>query len=228
MRFLRLCLPCLALALVWAPPTAYAGFDFYTASTATQTISSQLVPGGSIDLNASGIQHFTIDTVAGTANVTSDFKGTDFLTPFGAASYNLYNTETTGTVTDNGGGSFTIAYLLLFELEITSGPLAGVIFETLDNALFQTTVPSIPFPDNTVFGDPSRPNDVVAIYLKSDPNGVLGSIGVPIGAPVGTSSNRVVTAVRSVPEPTAMVSGAIGAGLLGTFGLRKGSHRRSS
>ena len=48
-------------------------------------------------------------------------------------------------------------------------PLDGVTFETLSNATFQSTVPGFPFPDGSVFGDPNRPNDAVAIFVKSDP-----------------------------------------------------------
>ena len=221
MHRLRFCVSLLALSVVAS--SANAEFDFVTDSTATQTITSPLVDGGSIDLKSTGTQHFSIDPAAGTANVTSAFTGADFDALGTSFSYDLYNTATTGTVTSSGG-VYTIKYTLLFELKITGGgggALDGVTFETKDTAIFQSSVTSLPFPDNTVFGDPSRPNDVVKIYLKSDPNGVLAANGVPVGAVIGTSSDRVVTVLRSVPEPASLVSWAIGAGLLGAFGLRK-------
>ena len=199
MRTVRSCLAIFALSVL--SPSAQADFDFVTASTATQTITSPLVANGMINLNATGFQHFTISPSTGFANVTSSFQGNDFLTAFGAASYTLTNTQTSGTVTVGTNGVYTVSFQLLFELKITSGVLTGVTFDTLTNALFRGTTATLPFPNNTVFGDPARPNDAVAIYLEADPNGVLASLGVPIGASVGTSSNRVVTALNVVPEP---------------------------
>ena len=228
MRLHRTFLPLLALSVVAA--TANADFQFDTASTATQTITSTLVTGGSIPLNAAGTQHFTIDPVAGTASVTSAFTGSDFVTPFGTFSYTLYNTATNGTVTLSGG-NYTIEFMLLFELQITGGGgglLDGVTFETKDNAIFRGTVASLPFPSNSVFDDPNRPNDAVTIFLKSDPNGVLAANGVPLNSPVGTSSDRVVTTLRSVPEPSTLLLGALGAVLIGAFGLRKRMARRAA
>ncbi len=230
MRPIRLCLALVALSLVAASASADLQFD--TETTADQTITSPLARNGSIDLKSTGTQHFTIDLIAGTANVTSAFTGSDFYTalspdPF---TYSLYNTTTAGTVTFSGG-LYTIAFPLLFELAITGGNggvLNGVVFNTIDPALFQTTVASFPFPNNTVFGDPNRPNDPVTLYLKSDPNGALAAMGVNVGDPVGASTNRVVTILRSVPEPSALLSVAVGAGLIGAFGLRKKQARRAA
>lgn len=217
MRLLGFCASIVGISLFAG--SASADYQFITQSTATQTITSPLVAGGSIVLDAAGSQEFTIDPVGGTANVVSDFKGTDFETVVGTFNYKLYNTATVGTVTTNNG-QYTVTFSLLFELKIVGGLLDGVTFETLTNATFTGTFDSIPFPDNSVFGDPNRPDDAVAIFLKSDPNGVLGSIGVGIGDPVGTSSNRVVTALRPVPEPSALASCAFGLGLVAAFGLR--------
>jgi hypothetical protein len=223
MRSLRIGLSLLALSL--AASSANADIQFETESTATQTIDSPLVLNDQIVLHSAGNQYFTIDPGTGFANVTSDFHGNDFATSFGNFSYDLYNTATTGTVTVSGG-QYTVTFTLLFELRITSSFLAGVTFETFQNATFQGTVGSLPFPDGSVFGDPNRPNDAVTIFLKSDPNGILGSFGIPVGAPVGTSSDREVEILRTVPEPSAFLSVAIGAGLLGAFGLRKKTTRR--
>lgn len=216
MRLKGLCFTLLGLFLL--APAANASIVFDTQSTATQTISSDLFPTGSIDLNAAGTQQFTLDLATGFANVTSNFKGADFATPLGTFNYDLYNTITTGTITDNGG-SFTISYLLLFELKITSGALDGVIFETKTNALFETTVASLPFPPNTVFGDPNRPNDAVDIFVKADPNGVLASLGINVGDAVGSSSNRVVTTLNVIPEPTSV--SLLGLGVLGLVGYAR-------
>ena len=221
MRTLRPCFLLVALALLATPARADL-FDFYTKSTATQTITSPLVSGGMIDLHSAGTQHYSIDTTLGTAGVTSDFQGSDFQTPSGTFNYDLYNTATTGTVTDIGG-LFTVKFLLLFELKIVGGPLDGVTFETKSNAIFQSTVSSLPFPTMTAFGDPARPQDAVAIFLKADPNGVLRSLGVPVGAPVGSSSNRVVTTLGTVPEPAS--AGMLGLGVAALLAV--GRHRRS-
>lgn len=227
MRLAQATFTLVMLSLVAA--SAKADIQFDTESTATQKITSSLVNGGSINLNSAGSQHFTIDLVNGTANVTSAFKGTDFAALNTTFDYNLYNTATTGTVSVSGG-NYTVTFMLLFELKITGGAgglLDGTVFETKDNAIFTGTVGSLPFPDNSVFGDPNRPIDPVAIYLKSDPTGLLGTNGITIGAPIGTSSNRVVTILRSVPEPSTLVSIAIGAGLFGAIGLRKRATRRT-
>ena len=82
--------------------SARAEFNFDTRSTASQTIDSPLF-GAPFTLTATGTQHFTIDPGTGFANVTSNFTGSnlpDPLNPGGFLSYSLYNTVTTGTVTD--------------------------------------------------------------------------------------------------------------------------------
>ena len=93
-----------------------------------------------------------------------------------------------------------------------------MVFETKDDAIFEGTVASLPFPPNSVFGDPNRPNDSVNIYLKADPNGVMASLGVAVGDPVGSSSNRVVTTLNVIPEPASLTLLGVGAaGLIGCF-----------
>jgi hypothetical protein len=219
MRLNRLSLMLFGLLLL--APAADASIVFDTQSTAVQTITSPLyagLPNSSIVLSAAGTQQFTLDLTTGVANVTSSFHGTDFLATDGFASYDLYNTATTGTVTDNGG-SFTIHFSLLFELKITSGALDGVIFETKTDSIFEGTVASLPFPNNSVFGDPARPNDSVAIFVKADPNGVLGLLGIPIGAQAGSSSDRVVTTLNVIPEPASLVM--FGLGVVGLIGCTR-------
>jgi hypothetical protein len=220
MRLHRVCLMLFGLFSLSLASASGASIDFNTQSTAVQTITSDLV-GGSIVLSAAGTQHFTVDLDAGTANVTSDFKGTDLVTPVGTFDYDLYNTATTGTAVDNGDGTYTIRYTLLFELKVTSGALDGVVFETRTDSLFETTVTSIPFPDGTVLGDPARPDDETTIYLQADPNGVLASLGVNVGDPVGTSSNRTVTILTVVPEPSGLA--LLGLGALALAGVARRS-----
>ena len=121
-----------------------------------------------------GPQQFTIDTTTGYANVVSAFQGSDFpdpLNPGHSLTYDLYNTQTTDTVTTTPSGSYDVSYQLLFELKITSGLLAGFTFETLQNATFAASdIPTIPFPVGTAFSDPNGlGNDQVDIYVKYDP-----------------------------------------------------------
>jgi hypothetical protein len=222
MRLHRVCLTLFGLSSLSIATASGASINFDTKSTAVQRITSDLV-GGSIILNAAGTQHFTVDLDAGTANVTSDFKGTDLETPLGTFAYDLYNTATVGTAVDNGDGTYTISFTLLFELKVTSGPLDGVVFETLTDSLFQSTVSSIPFPDGTVFGDPARPNDETTIYLKSDPSGILSGLGINVGDPVGTSSDRTVTILSVVPEPSSLALLGLGSLALAGVARRKRS-----
>ncbi len=136
---------------------------------------------------------------AGTATVTSAFTGTDFPNPLSRGSflnYDLYNTTTTGTVTQVGS-MYDVNFSVLFELQLTSGPLAGVTFQAESFATFDAAIiPSIPFPVGTSFSDPNSPNDVVPIYVKSDPTNTF-----PVGAEVGASFDRAVTVV---PEPSSL------------------------
>ncbi len=175
-------------------------YIFDTYSTADQMINSPLF-GAPFALHSVGPQHFVIDT-AGTASVTSMFQGSDFPDPFAPGTfdtYNLYNTTTVGTVT-GGPSGYTITFPVLFELDVTSGPAAGLSFVTLDNATFQATgVTTFPFPYPTYFSDPASPNDAVSLYIKGD----LGS------GPVGVSYDRLVTA----PEPSSLALSAVALGL---------------
>ena len=202
------------LASLWPVAVANAGYNFTTNSSATQTITSPLYGSNPFTITGVGMQQFSIDPAAGTANVVSMFQGTDLPSPFAPNtdySYNLYNTTTAGTVTQTSPGVYTIAFHLLFELDVTSGPLAGLELATTQTALFQATnVSDIPFDPGTVFGDPNRPNDPVAVYVKYDPTGTL-----PAGAEFGTSSNRTVTVSSVVPEPSSLTLAALGAGLAG-------------
>lgn len=178
---------------------------FDTESTATQMIYSPLL-GGTVALDAAGLQQFTINTTTGAADVTSAFQGSDFPNPYSPGqffTYDLYNTVTTGTVTTNLSGSYDISYSLLFELKLTSGPLAGLIFETLQDATFASSdIPTLPFPVGTAFSDPAGPaNDGVYIYVKYDPTGTYAP-----GTLAGESFDRVVTVNSIVPEPSSIVS----------------------
>jgi hypothetical protein len=180
---------------------------FDTESSATQMISSSLL--GNFALNASGPQQFTIDTALGTANVTSAFQGSDFPDPFSGKydTYNLYNTTTTGTVTTNPSGSYNISFQVLFELDVTSGPLNGLSLVTTSYATFAASnVPTLPFPVGTAFFDPSG-SDSVNVYLKND----FGPY--PAGTLAGVSFDRVVTINAVVPEPSGIV--LLGIGVVG-------------
>ncbi len=200
-------------------------YVFDTESTATQTIYSPLL-GGSVNLTSHGPQEFTLDTTSGSANVTSEFKGSDFPVPgYGYVTYDLYNTMTTGTVTKSTTGPYVVSFQLLFELKLTGGPLAGLTFETLDNATFTASnIPTIPFPAGTAFSDPGG-SDTVNIYVKSDPTNTYAP-----GTLAGTSSNRLVTINSIVPEPSSLVM-ALTAGLAGLglgYARRRGSARSAA
>jgi hypothetical protein len=176
---------------------------FNTESSATQMIYSPLL-GGTVMLDAYGPQQFTVDTATGFANVTSDFKGSDFpdpLNPGHTLTYDLYNTVTTGTVTTTPSGAYDISYQLLFELKITSGVMAGFTFETLQYATFAASnIPTLPFPVGTAFSDPNGPgNDAVNIYVKYDPTNTYAP-----GTLAGVSFDRVVTVDAIVPEPSTL------------------------
>ena len=215
MRCLVLCLS-LAATLSWTQ-IAKGDIIFTTQSTATQVITSPLF-GGSVSLTATGPQVFTLNPATGFADVTSDFKGSDLpdpLNPGGFLSYDLFNTTTMGTVVQNPSGSFDVSFEVLFELRVTSGPLAGLTFETQQFATFSAAnVPAIPFPPGTAFSDPTPP-DTLPIFVKFDPTGTF-----PPGALVGTSSNRVVTINSVVPEPPGAILLA-SAGLLGALWMRR-------
>lgn len=207
----------LALAMICsATATARAGIVFDTNSTARLTVTSQLL-GGSEFLTASGPQHFTIDPVAGTANVTSAFVGHDLVLLGQTVSYNLYNTITTGVSSKNLSGTYNVSYSLLFELQVTSGALAGLTFETKQNSTFASAnIATLPFPTGTVFADPGL-DDSTNIYVKSSPTPQL-----PAGTLVGTTSGRTVTIDSIVPEPATWALGLLGAGLAGISAVRKG------
>ena len=132
--------------------------------------------------------------------------------------YDLYNTVTTGTVTTNPSGSYDISYSLLFELKLTSGPLAGLIFETLQDATFAASdIPTLPFPAGTAFSDPAGPaNDGIYIYVKYDPTGTYAP-----GTLAGESFDRVVTVNSIVPEPSSIVSGSLAAVICVFCGWRR-------
>lgn len=199
---------------------ARADIVFNTESRATQEIYSPPL-GGVFTLNAFGPQTFDLNLVTGTASVTSAFKGSDFPDPFDPSmpfTYDLYNTVTTGTVTQVGS-MYDVSFSLLFELKLTSGPLAGLTFETLDYATFAASnIPSLPFPSGTSFSDPSAPADFVNIYVKYDPTGTFAP-----GTLVGASFDRVVTVV---PEPSSLISAAVLSALVG-LGIA-GRHRQAA
>ncbi len=217
MRYFMLCISLGGLFV--SASAAEAAIIFTTQSTATQSISSPLFGPNPVQLSAVGPQVFSIDTAAGTANVISALTGSDLpdpLNPGGFLTYSLANTATTGTIVTNPDGTYNVDFQLLFELMITSGPLSGITFETLQNSTFAASnIPTIPFPPGTAFSDPLSP-DITVIFLKSDPNNILAGLGINIGDPIGVSFGRVVTidAVTSVPEPTTLVV-SIGMCILG-------------
>jgi hypothetical protein len=208
----------LALAAVLAIAGSAKAVVIEAQSTATQTLTSPLF-GGSVNITASGPQTFTLDLDAGTASVTSLFHGTD-LPNAGAPGtflpYDLYNTATTGTVVAVPGG-YNINFELLFELKITEPTFGGMTFETKQNATFFASNASLPFAAGTVFSDPTPP-DMLPIFLKSDPLGLLGPFGLSVGNQTGASSLRTVTINSAVPEPSSIA--LVSAGLLGGFAWR--------
>lgn len=183
---------------------AHADIVFSTLSTATQTLSSPAF-GGAVPITSRGIQVFTFNVATNLANVTSAFQGNDLPDPAGSGqkvTYDLYNTATTGTITQNASGKFDIAFSLLFELKVTSGLAAGLTFETKTISHFNATnVIDLPFKLPVAFTDPGPNSDTVPILIKFDPSGQT-----PVGTVVGTSSGRTVT----TPEPASMILSAIG------------------
>jgi hypothetical protein len=209
----------LVAALSMALPVQAGAISFETQSTATQTINSPLVCGA-VSITAHGTQVFTLDPSTGFANVTSDFKGTDLPNPFSSGSflsYDLYNTATTGSISQEMSGSYDITFHVLFELKVTTpGPLDGFTFETLQNATCQSlNIATLPFPPGTAFADPS-PSDTLPIYVKVDPTGTF-----PPGTQIGTSSGRIVTINSIVPEPSSAVLSLIGAAGVGIMAWRR-------
>lgn len=219
MRFVRNLAFLSVLSLGSLGHEARADIIFSTQSTATQEIYSPPL-GGSFSLSASGPQTFDLNLAAGTATVTSAFTGTDFPDPLNPGSflnYDLYNTTTTGTVTQVGS-MYNVNFSVLFELQLTSGPLAGFTFQTESYATFDAAnIPSTPFPVGTSFSDPNAPNDSVPIYVKYDPSNTY-----PVGTEAGVSFNRAVTVV---PEPSSL-SLTAAAGLAALAGLGFAWRRR--
>lgn len=197
----------LAVAQVLASP-ATAQVIFTTNSLATQTITSPVF-GGAVPLSATGTQDFTINPATGFAGVTSALHGTDMPNPAAPGTfmnYDLYNTTTNGSIT--GSGPYVVNFDVLFELRVTSGPFTGLTFETQQFSTFTASnVASVPFPNNTLFFDPTPP-DTVSIFVKTDPTNTF-----PPGTLVGTSSDRLVTIVSIVPEPSSLALAAVGVGL---------------
>lgn len=212
------------LTLAVAPvfiPSASGQVVFDTNSLAVQTITSPVF-GGAVPLSASGTQHFTVNPATGFAGVTSVLHGTDMPNPAAPGTfmnYDLYNTTTNGSIT--GLGPYVVNFDVLFELRVTSGPFTGLIFETQQFGTFTASnVASLPFPNNTNFSDPTPP-DTVAVFVKTDPTGTFQP-----GTLVGTSSDRLVTIVGVVPEPSSLA--LVGAGLgLAAWRRRRAGRREN-
>ena len=209
------------LTLLLAVPvqTEAGAVSFEEAGQATQAIISPLFGSDPIIISAPGFLDFTVDVSANFANVTSLFKGTDLPDPLnlgGFLTYDLYNTVTTGTASQNGDGSYNVALSLLFELKITSGLFTGLTLETLQDSVFtNANIASLPFPVGTSFSQPSQP-DLTGVYIKTDPTGVFSP-----GTFVGYSFDRVVTIT---PEPSTVISAALGvAGLVAMTRSRRKS-----
>ena len=222
MRFIRLGLSLAVACSIGLSAEAGVVLDTYTI--ATQTITSPLVDGGTQTITAAGPQHFTFDLATHIATVMSSFTGNDLhiAAAFGGGtvSYDLYNTTTTGTVFQNGSGTYDIDFPLLFELKVTSptSPLFGATIETLTPSNFSVHgLASLYLPPGTVFKDLTGGTDTTLLYNKSDPT-----------LPVGTSSGRTVTIDSVVvPEPSTALLGALALGLTGVAvaGKRRASVR---
>jgi len=187
---------------------AQASFVFTTTSVARQTIISDFVTGGEINLEATGTQTFTLNS-DGTATVVSNFRGEDFSIPTSAdpLAYKLRNTTFDGTINGN-----LVTFSVRFELEIDdirSSDFNGVVFETRQEGIFQANMIGNSFPVNTVFKDRTSVNDSVNVFLG--------------GEVIGTSSQRTVTITGVVPEPGTI---AIFASLVGMFGVGRKRFRR--
>lgn len=215
-RSFLFCLP--VFALIVAGRADAAPIVFETRSTATQTVSlfNPADPASrdvvaSFPLTAAGSQTFTIDPVAGTANVVSLFQGNDLPNIFGAGpaflAYELYNTVTTATAAETSPGLYDVALSILFELRITSPGFGGLTLETREPSVFAASGVTLPFGAGTAFFDPIPP-DFTDIFIKGGPQGVPA---------IGTSSDRVVTVDSVVPEPGTLALLGLGAfGFVGT------------
>ena len=89
---------------------------------------------------------------------------------------------------------FDVSFDILFELEVTSGPLSGLIVETMDPAAFEAMDLELPWQDGATFISP----DPVDLFVKFDPTGTFQP-----GTFVGTSFDRsVINNSVVVPEPS--------------------------
>lgn len=202
--------------------SATAGvLEFRTYSTATQKLASPLFGAASpVTIAANGTQDFTFDTGTGIAGVTSDLSGADFpnpLSPGSFWSYHLVNTTTVGSFTPSGPGTYTATFPVQFALTLTSGPLAGVTFETnsmLPPPVF-TADTALPFPPGTTFASP-------------DPVGIYAAVTVPgffnAGDLIADSFDRTVVIDTVIPEPASLVVACIGVAGMAGFTWRRRKH----
>ena len=131
----------------------------------------------------------------------------------GGAPFELFSLPGSQVLTASGNGTH-VSLSTTFGLRVFAAPgVVGANFYTSVPSLFESDVISLTNFSESVFGDPSRPNDVTSVFIGDN------LLGVPPGTQVGISFNRTVT---TVPEPSSMLV----FGLLGLVGCGRRSRWR--